>query len=481
MSLPSLYLPSLHPPPLPTELLTLLTRLTTELLPSHTTVDLRSWAIPAPAPAAIDGRNDDDGADDSVETDEEVDGFEREFARGWLNRVVIAATRRAAMGEGEEGWEAVVDRAAGLISGLAGDCCKLLNAVNGILPPANIVGQVLNAACLLTLAGLPLAASAGSTTTYLLPHPQSTSPPHIDTLSSAYPTPPPTRLASPLPLPPLSITIRSTTLLASSTGFRTWSSASILAAALAADPARFFPWLAKPGGTDVSRVKTGGLRVLELGAGTGLVGLAAAASLVAASSPSVTIDSTDFEAPVLDNLRHNVDGNPLPVISLDTVDRRVSRLDWREVAAAWTPTSSPPQSERYDLLLAADVIYEPLHLTWLHPTISSLLRFPTANSPPPSLWLLLPLRPTHSLETRAVARAFSRAPRAAEGEGSDVGEELRGRWTKDGEGRRWVLRMGERGEVRARDGFSAMGNAGGVRLHWMCRIEWVPLEEDMNA
>lgn len=128
MSLPSNYLPSLHPPPLPTELLSLLANLAAELLPNHQTVDLRSWAPPPTArgldPSVGNKRDghEDDGADDSVETDEGVDSFEREFARGWLNRVVMAGTRRVGMGEEE--WEEVVERAAGLISGMAGDCCE---------------------------------------------------------------------------------------------------------------------------------------------------------------------------------------------------------------------------------------------------------------------------------------------------------------------------------------------------------------------
>jgi len=281
----------------------------------------------------------------------------------------------------------------------------------------------------------------------------------------------------------VSITIRSTTLLASSTGFRTWSSASILAAAIAADPARFFPWLPNAG---TRRTATSGYltglcpRVLELGAGTGLVGLTAAAALAAAAAPvAADVDLTDFDALVIDNLAHNVANNPLSgsLLAQSSVARHVRRLDWSETAAAWTSTTNQPQAMRYDALLAADVVYEPQHLLWLHPTISSLLRFPERDSPAPRLWLLLPLRPTHTPETRAFDRAFAAAPAPVAGEESTMGEALRGRYSIDEEGCKWVLRTVERRDVRAKDGFSAKSNAGGVRLHWMYRIEWAPYDE----
>ncbi|GJN93136.1 hypothetical protein Rhopal_006182-T1 [Rhodotorula paludigena] len=195
------------------------------------------------------------------------------------------------------------------------------------------------------------------------------------------------------------------TLLEASTGHRTWGAASIIAHRLASSPTTFFPSAAAPAP----------FRVLELGSGTGLVGLTAAAVLSRAKHPSsvqVTLsDGGDEPDAVLANLRHNVEAN-LSLLQSSPAESRldvqVKRLDWRDYLS---PASAPPDSVRYDLLLGADLAYEPGQATLLHAAVSSLLRFPSPRTSPigvadPTFWLCIPLRPTHTAEQAELASLF---------------------------------------------------------------------------
>ena len=75
-----------------------------------------------------------------------------------------------------------------------------------------------------------------------------------------------------------------------------------------------------------------GLRIVELGCGLGLP------SLVAAARGAV-VTATDWAEEAVQLLRRNADRNG--------IDLRVERRDWRE-----------PSVERFELALAADVLYE---------------------------------------------------------------------------------------------------------------------------
>ena len=92
-----------------------------------------------------------------------------------------------------------------------------------------------------------------------------------------------------------------------------------------------------------------GLRVLELGAGAGLPGLVAARC---AAVGSVTL--TDVVPATLENLRHNSAAAP-PA-------SEVRALDWHACAAS-EAAGEPP----VDLVLCADVVYEPTLLPALAP------------------------------------------------------------------------------------------------------------------
>jgi predicted nicotinamide N-methyase len=109
------------------------------------------------------------------------------------------------------------------------------------------------------------------------------------------------------------------------TGASVWGSAVVLAR-----------WLSE------HKDELAGATVIELGAGCGIAGLAAA-SLGAAH---VTL--TDLNEATLTNLRHNVESNRNDVAGAVRVDR----LDWSD------PASWPSCCERAQLLLGADLLYD---------------------------------------------------------------------------------------------------------------------------
>ncbi|GAA5836724.1 hypothetical protein JCM9279_007637 [Rhodotorula babjevae] len=384
---PSTYLPGLVPVPPPSTILDSLFRLAAAYAtPPSALVDLRHsvYAYATPSAAADEVTEGEDGAGDA---------FELGFARGWLENVLATGSRALARGMDETGeWEQAVDGAARLLADLSGPSAQ------------------------------------GSTTkTYLLPDPLAALTPPAP---FPYPTPPPTRPSSTAPfLPrlshstavsgapadasasPLRLTVRDGTLLEASTGHRTWGSASILAHLLAASPSRFFPALcASPPAPSPP------LRILELGSGTGLVGLTAAAVLsrlgvgARGGAEVVLSDGGDEPQAVLDNLLENVVANEGAMG--DGVRVRVERLDWRDYLLESTPTEvspTPRANERFDILLGTDLVYERGQATLLHAAAAGLLRFPSSFSTAtsrPTFWLALPIRPTHADENAEVAELF---------------------------------------------------------------------------
>lgn len=86
-------------------------------------------------------------------------------------------------------------------------------------------------------------------------------------------------------------------------------------------------------------------KILELGSGTGLVGLAIAARL-STLAEKTSIALSDYHPIVLSNLQHNVDQNALKSSNTSV---QVKAIDWREL-------EGHPQQE-YDLLIGSDLIY----------------------------------------------------------------------------------------------------------------------------
>lgn len=104
-------------------------------------------------------------------------------------------------------------------------------------------------------------------------------------------------------------------------------------------------------------------RILELGAGTGLVGIAAAALF------SVHVHLTDLPA-ILPNLQANTSKNA-GLLSGDRGGEMSSGvLDWSDL-----PLEDGQNSlQRTEIILAADPLYSPLHPGWLVNTIGRFLQ-----------------------------------------------------------------------------------------------------------
>ncbi|KAJ7458113.1 hypothetical protein FB451DRAFT_1508471 [Mycena latifolia] len=137
------------------------------------------------------------------------------------------------------------------------------------------------------------------------------------------------------------------------------------------------------------------LRVLELGAGTGLVGLALAKIADNLEVP-VTVVCCDFYRDVLQNLAANIAANfpgpsPSPHISAQF-------LDWSSFAHENPPPLLPPFEQPFDLILGADIVYEPEHAACIHAGVAQ----PLNQKRESQFHLVIPLRPTHALESSSV-------------------------------------------------------------------------------
>jgi predicted nicotinamide N-methyase len=169
-------------------------------------------------------------------------------------------------------------------------------------------------------------------------------------------------------------------------GLQSWASSILLAERICANAGKF--------NLDVTR--GGGLRVLELGAGTGLLSISVAR--MAAHGRSLTpppfIVATDFHPDVLANLQRNVDTNG------DSNSIIVRELDWSRPNPGSTPFDRP-----FDVILAADVVYEPSHASWIADCVTKLLARPTGV-----LWMIVALRSggRHEGLSSTVGEAFSR-------------------------------------------------------------------------
>ncbi|KAI5477972.1 S-adenosylmethionine-dependent methyltransferase [Pseudohyphozyma bogoriensis] len=210
-----------------------------------------------------------------------------------------------------------------------------------------------------------------------------------------------------------------------SVGLQSWGASIILARLMASDPSSF--GIGCGGGGVGGRRR----RVLELGAGTGLLSIAWGKLGEREHAEGDEIVATDFHADVLDNLRKNVAANfpsPSPV--------SVAKLDWSALHSSLlfansthtttstpsgtlsTPTRRtslsvsipPPFNVRFDTIIAADVVYTVDHAVWLKSCVSQLLSRPSpslpSSSPHPRFHLLLPLREHHAPARAMLPAAF---------------------------------------------------------------------------
>ncbi|KAI6022217.1 hypothetical protein PISMIDRAFT_689259 [Pisolithus microcarpus 441] len=192
-----------------------------------------------------------------------------------------------------------------------------------------------------------------------------------------------------------------------SVGAQTWGGACVLAEMIVQHPEQFgLGFLTGENDTCSERP----LRVLELGAGTGLVGLTAAKVLIAFSAKKdcrATVVATDFYPSVLDNLRANIDKNFPGDPSDGAVTITSHFLDWSKLSA--TPSAPELLSEPFDVIFGADIVYEADHAIWIKKCLERLLRRPSTSTACPlaaTFHLVIPLRPTHTLEADSIGTTF---------------------------------------------------------------------------
>ncbi|KAK0717943.1 hypothetical protein B0T26DRAFT_711411 [Lasiosphaeria miniovina] len=111
-------------------------------------------------------------------------------------------------------------------------------------------------------------------------------------------------------------------------------------------------------------------RIVELGAGTGLVSLVLAQLLPRLGFDQPAVVATDYRPSVLRNLHDNIAANSSSKISIPIVAQTCA-LDWAqtELDPAW-PLKGDGLA---DVLLATDVIYDKTHTALLHGCASRLL------------------------------------------------------------------------------------------------------------
>ncbi|KIJ59379.1 hypothetical protein HYDPIDRAFT_162493 [Hydnomerulius pinastri MD-312] len=196
-----------------------------------------------------------------------------------------------------------------------------------------------------------------------------------------------------------------------SLGAQTWGGACVLSEMIVENPDRFGLGSGSP--AKDAPVPERSFRVLELGAGTGLVGLTAAKllqALPAWKNRRVTVVATDFHPSVLENLQSNTELN----FSTSSNDRDDSIsvtsqfLDW----SSFLTTASKPKVlfNPFDVVFGADIIYEAQHAVWIRDCLKSLLRHPDTfdalSEVAPTFHLVIPLRPTHSFESSTIESVF---------------------------------------------------------------------------
>ncbi|KAI0593113.1 putative methyltransferase-domain-containing protein [Biscogniauxia sp. FL1348] len=224
-------------------------------------------------------------------------------------------------------------------------------------------------------------------------------------------------------------------------GLQSWSAAIVFSELICASPSRF--GLTKQALGPASRI-------VELGAGTGLVGIVLGKMLSHLDATGSTVIATDFHPTVLENLRANIATNfpcPSPSSALLT-PVQAAPLDWS------VPDLSGLLCDPADILVATDVIYDPAHAAWLRDCAARML------APHGTFWMLVTVRETGKFEgiTDTVRRAFTGRDGMHDGAGrvlAILGEEILEREV-------CVGRAGEREYRLFRIGWAEADVAGGL-------------------
>jgi predicted nicotinamide N-methyase len=213
-----------------------------------------------------------------------------------------------------------------------------------------------------------------------------------------------------VPHPPsssIAITLHEPTLTSDDLGLKTWASSYLLARRLHSLAHHLSPLT----------------NVLELGAGTGLLGIAAAAILRS------TVHLTDLPA-IVPNLERNIAANVV-MIAEHGGFATAGVLDWSDDG----PTPSSEENAKYNLVLAADPLYSPTHPQLLVQTISRWLRRPGVEGGDGSRVIVeLPLREAYRPEIAEFRARMERVGLGIREEGEESG---RDDWGGGGEVRCW--------------------------------------------
>lgn len=281
-----------------------------------------------------------------------------------------------------------------------------------------------------------------------------------------------------------------------SVGVQTWGSAILLGREMALRPSEFglFPHRSIPGGT----------RVLELGAGTGLLSILcrkllnlqqATAEAVAPvdkhGADSGIVVATDFLPEVLQNSKVCVDLNfpLLPASTGLTRDPgiRLAKLDWATFPQSFSmPGADIAADDRdivsltrdpFDLVLASDCVYDSTHARLLREVVRWVLRLPEGADPGGTFHILSPLRPTFGPELESIDEHFpllSSYPALSDrqkalNDTSLLSPDLLG----EGLGTSRGLKIGVRGSgKRSRKGKKGEGRVDEVEGYWWWEVGW---------
>ncbi|KAJ2924834.1 hypothetical protein H1R20_g12250, partial [Candolleomyces eurysporus] len=192
-----------------------------------------------------------------------------------------------------------------------------------------------------------------------------------------------------------------------SVGAQTWGGACVLSEMVCENPERF-------GLVRSSTSTPSTFRVLELGAGTGLVSLVVTRLMTQFSStsseePKVEVVATDYYPSVLENLVSNIASLDIDQEGGGGVGCSAHKLDWSSFPSI--PNPMPPVDRPFDVVFGADIIYEAEHAMWIRDCLCRLL------GKLAFLHLLIPLRRTHTAESKTIEAVF---PFARSAKGRDV-------------------------------------------------------------
>lgn len=180
-------------------------------------------------------------------------------------------------------------------------------------------------------------------------------------------------------------------------GLQSWGASIVVSDLICAGPENFGLSAEKLGDSP---------RIVELGAGTGLVGITMAKLLPRLGVTNAEIIATDYHPTVLANLKENVAMN---FSGSAAAAVQTFLLDWS------APCLDAPLDKAADMLIATDVVYAPEHAIWLRDCAAQLLKRGGV------FWLVASVRPNGKFEgvtdtVEAVFADASQCPRSDNGE-----------------------------------------------------------------